>query len=75
MDPMGLSDVSVQCPDLLPRSRILAEQQDVFKHFEQHHAGQFKDDHSLVSAFENVMDNAPHGLLDLLLKQEIIQSG
>ncbi len=75
VDPLGLSNVPGQCPDSLPRSRIPSEQQDVFKQFEQHHAGQFKDDNSLVSAFENVRDNASPWPVGFTPKTRVIQPG
>ncbi|MDO2952295.1 RHS repeat domain-containing protein, partial [Aeromonas simiae] len=75
VDPLGLSNLPGQCPDTLPRARISAEEQDVFKQFEQHHAGQFKDDHELVSAFENVRDNASPWPVGFTPKTRVIQPG
>ncbi len=75
VDPLGLSNVPGQCPLDTPRARIPVEQQDVFKQFEQHHTGQFNDDHALVSAFENVRDNESPWPVGFTPKTRIIQPG
>ncbi|WP_421195460.1 RHS repeat-associated core domain-containing protein [Aeromonas enteropelogenes] len=75
VDPLGLNNVPGQCPLDIPRTRIPVEQQDVFRQFEQHHAGQFKDDHELVSAFENVRDNASPWPVGFTPKTRVIQPG
>lgn len=75
MDPLGLSNVPRQCPDVLPLARIPVEQQDVFKLFEQHHVGQFKDDNALVSAFEEVRDKESPWPVGFTPKSRIIEPG